>query len=76
MTSGRSSCRESRHRRRQVFEVLSGLKAGDEVITGPFTNVRNLRDGDDVSWTRRRSGKTDTEVTQRDSNHRSGPHAL
>ena len=26
------------------FEVLDGLKEGDEVITGPFANVRNLQD--------------------------------
>jgi HlyD family secretion protein len=32
----------------KYFEVLSGLKAGDQVITGPFNNVRNLRDGDEV----------------------------
>jgi HlyD family secretion protein len=32
----------------KYFEVLSGLKAGDEVITGPFNNVRNLKDGDAV----------------------------
>ena len=29
-------------------EVLSGLKAGDQVITGPFSSVRNLQDGDAV----------------------------
>jgi HlyD family secretion protein len=32
----------------KYFEVLSGLKAGDQVITGPFNSVRNLRDGDEV----------------------------
>ena len=32
----------------KYFEVISGLKADDEVITGPFTSVRNLRDGDQV----------------------------
>jgi HlyD family secretion protein len=30
------------------FEVLSGLKPGDTVITGPFTSVRDLQDGDKV----------------------------
>ena len=52
---------EGRHRRRQSsFEVLSGLKAGDEVITGPFANVRNLRDGDDVKLDEKaQQGKTD-----------------
>ena len=32
----------------RYFEVLSGLKAGDRVITGPFESVRNLFDGDEV----------------------------
>lgn len=32
----------------KYFEVLSGLKAGDRVITGPFNSVRNLKDGDTV----------------------------
>ena len=32
----------------KYFEVLSGLKAGDQVITGPFNSVRNLKDGDTV----------------------------
>ena len=30
----------------KFFEVLSGLKAGDEVITGPFSSVRGMKDGD------------------------------
>lgn len=30
------------------FEVLSGLKAGDEVVTGPFNSVRNIAEGDPV----------------------------
>ncbi len=29
----------------KYFEVLSGLKEGDQVITGPFSNVRTLADG-------------------------------
>jgi HlyD family secretion protein len=32
----------------QYFEVLEGLKAGDQVITGPFASVRELADGQDV----------------------------
>jgi len=35
----------------RYFEVLDGLKAGDQVITGPYTSVRNLRDGDEVRVT-------------------------
>jgi HlyD family secretion protein len=32
----------------KYFEVLSGLQPGQQVITGPFNNVRNLKDGDQV----------------------------
>lgn len=32
----------------KFFEVLDGLKAGDEVITGPYNSVRTLADGDEV----------------------------
>jgi HlyD family secretion protein len=32
----------------KYFEVLSGLKIGDQVITGPFNSVRDLQDGDQV----------------------------
>ena len=32
----------------KYFEVLSGLKPADEVITGPFASVRGLREGDPV----------------------------
>ena len=32
----------------KYFEVVSGLKAGDQVITGPFANVRTLADGEEV----------------------------
>jgi len=32
----------------KYFEVLNGLKPGDEVVTGPYNSVRNLADGDEV----------------------------
>ncbi len=32
----------------KFFEVLEGLKAGDRVITGPFSSVRTLADGGQV----------------------------
>ena len=32
----------------RYFEVLSGLKEGDRVITGPFASVRELADGAEV----------------------------
>jgi HlyD family secretion protein len=32
----------------KFFEVLDGLKEGDEVITGPFSSVRALKEGDAV----------------------------
>jgi HlyD family secretion protein len=32
----------------RYFEVLSGLNANDQVITGPFTSVRELADGSEV----------------------------
>ena len=32
----------------RYFEVLEGLKDGDKVITGPFSSVREIADGDQV----------------------------
>ncbi|MEQ1907820.1 MAG: efflux RND transporter periplasmic adaptor subunit [Vicinamibacterales bacterium] len=32
----------------KFFEVLSGLKPGDEVVTGPYNSVRTIADGDEV----------------------------
>lgn len=32
----------------KYFEVLSGLKAGDRVIVGPYNSVRDMNDGDPV----------------------------
>lgn len=33
----------------KYFEVLSGLKEGDQVITGPYNSVRGMADGDLVN---------------------------
>ena len=35
----------------KYFEVLNGLRDGDQVITGPFASVRSLRDFDAVTIT-------------------------
>ena len=32
----------------KYFEILSGIKPGDQVITGPYNSVRNIADGDAV----------------------------
>jgi HlyD family secretion protein len=32
----------------KYFEVLQGLKPGDQVVTGPYNSVRNIADGDAV----------------------------
>ena len=32
----------------KYFEVRSGLKVGDQVITGPYNSVRGMADGDPV----------------------------
>ena len=32
----------------KFFEILSGLKPGDQVVTGPYNSVRNIADGDAV----------------------------
>jgi len=29
----------------RYFEVLSGLKPGEQVVTGPFDSVRQIADG-------------------------------
>jgi HlyD family secretion protein len=35
----------------KYFEVLSGLKEGDKVITGPFTSVRSIAEGTAIKET-------------------------
>ena len=41
----------------KYFEVLSGLKPGDQVITGPYNSVRNIADGDSVKIDNRQDKK-------------------
>ncbi|RME01547.1 MAG: secretion protein HlyD, partial [Calditrichaeota bacterium] len=41
----------------RYFEVLSGLKVGDEVVTGPFSALRRLHDGDLVKIEKKRKRK-------------------
>jgi HlyD family secretion protein len=41
----------------QYFEVLSGLKIGDQVITGPFASVRELSDGEAVKLQKQESAR-------------------
>jgi len=40
----------------KFFEVLDGLKPGDQVITGPYNSVRNLADGSVVKIDNKVSG--------------------
>jgi HlyD family secretion protein len=42
----------------QYFEVIEGLAAGDQVITGPFASVRELTDGDSVRLQQQSSRRT------------------
>jgi HlyD family secretion protein len=43
----------------KYFEVLDGLKPGDQVVTGPFNSVRNLKDGDEARVEQpKKDGKT------------------
>ena len=40
----------------RYLEVLSGIKDGDRVITGPFDSVRGMYPGDAVTTEQKRSG--------------------
>ena len=40
----------------RYFEVMEGLKPGDEVVTGPYNSVRSLIDGDTVKVEPPRNG--------------------
>jgi HlyD family secretion protein len=48
----------------QYFEVTDGLKAGDQVITGPFASVRELADGEGVRLQNNTSSRASRASTQ------------
>ena len=41
----------------KYFEVLGGLKSGDEVITGPYNSVRGMAEGDQVRIDNAKKGR-------------------
>jgi HlyD family secretion protein len=41
----------------KYFEVLGGLKSGDQVITGPYNSVRTMADGDLVKVDNEKKGR-------------------
>ena len=52
----------------KYFEVVDGLKVGDRVITGPFQNVRELTDGQEIRLqeeSRNRSSRSTTNESAR-----------
>lgn len=48
----------------KYFEVVSGVKAGDQVITGPFANVRTLADGEQVRLSDQNNNKAGTTASR------------
>src|SRR3954465_111034 len=44
----------------KYFEVLSGLKPGDQVITGPYNSVRGMADGDLVKVDETKKAREDS----------------
>jgi len=47
----------------KYFEVVNGVSAGDQVITGPFANVRTLADGEQVRLNDQNNNRTSTATT-------------
>ena len=41
----------------KFFEIVSGLKPGDQVVTGPYNSVRNIADGDAVKIDNKQNGR-------------------
>ena len=59
----------------KYFEVVEGLKAGDQVVTGPFANVRELADGEEIRLqeeprTRRSASTSESARKQNESSSR------
>jgi len=44
----------------KYFEVVNGVTAGDQVITGPFANVRTLADGETIRLDQNNNNRTTT----------------
>jgi len=44
----------------KYFEVVNGVSAGDQVITGPFANVRTLADGEPIRLDQNNNNRTTT----------------
>ena len=47
----------------EYFEVLEGLTGGDRVITGPFANVRELTDGQEIRLQEEERSRSRTKTT-------------
>lgn len=47
----------------KYFEVLAGVQAGDEIITGPFASVRSMKDGDAVKISTSTTASTSAPTT-------------
>jgi HlyD family secretion protein len=47
----------------KYFEVLEGLKGGERVITGPFANVRELADGQEIRLQEQERNRSGTKTT-------------
>jgi len=50
-------------------EILSGLKTGDQVVTGPYRSLRDLKNGDDVAIT---DAEKDREKARKDKEKKDG----
>ncbi|MFB0519306.1 MAG: efflux RND transporter periplasmic adaptor subunit, partial [Acidobacteriota bacterium] len=44
-------------------EIISGIKEGDRIITGPYRNLRNLKDGDPVKVKEEEPGEESLDIS-------------